>query len=393
MKKEIKIKNLPNDSGHIFRLLFETSIDGILILLSDGSIITANPSACEMIGSSEKELKQVGLNGFVVPDHQQSPMFQEGRYLSDKAQAELLIMRKGGSTFPAEASLSVFEAGADCKMAALVIRDITERKRVEEDLKALNKKISIILNTVTDIYIVYDCDGHFTDLNRQAELLIGKNKDEVIGKHLFDEFPQTKKEYIQSFKAALASQSPMYFESVRLFGKWLESYAYPTEDGLITYSRDITKRKLTEKQLEVKTNNLEETNVALKVLLRQLEESKKDLETKMLSNIRELVLPHIDKLKNCNLSNRQLSLLNIIESNLDNIASSFLQQLKLKYLNLTPREIEVATLVKEGRSIKEIADFLNITTRTVEFHRNSLREKLGLKNIKSNLRSYLLNIQ
>ena len=156
---------------------------------------------------------------------------------------------------------------------------------------------------------------------------------------------------------------------------------------------EVEERRRVEEQLRLKSEKIEQTNVALKVLLAQVEEGKKELEAQILSNIRELVLPYVDKLKNHLSSRHGISALEVIESNLNQIASPFLRNLKLSHYKLTPREIEIAALVLEGKSIKEIAELLSITTRTVEFYRNSLREKLGLKNKKVNLRSHLLTIQ
>ncbi len=146
-----------------------------------------------------------------------------------------------------------------------------------------------------------------------------------------------------------------------------------------------------EQELRIKTESLQEVNAALKVLLKRVEEGQIDLEEKILSNIRELVLPYLDKLrKKAPLSGSQLSYLDIAETNLDHIASSFLYHLKVKYLNLTNREMQIASLVKDGKSVKDIASLLNVSKKTVDFHRNSLRRKLGLTNKKANLRSYLL---
>lgn len=149
--------------------------------------------------------------------------------------------------------------------------------------------------------------------------------------------------------------------------------------------------KESERQLRIKSKSLEEVNAALKVLLMRVEEGRRELEEKILSNIKELVLPYMDKLKKTPLSEKQTTCLTIAETNLDNVVSSFLPNLKKGYLNLTHREIQIATLVKEGKSIKDIAEILSITRKTVEFHRHSLRKKLGLKNKQSNLRSHLLN--
>jgi DNA-binding NarL/FixJ family response regulator len=156
---------------------------------------------------------------------------------------------------------------------------------------------------------------------------------------------------------------------------------------------EIAERKNVEEQLRLKTGNIEEVNTALRVLLQQVAEGRRDFEGQILANIRELVLPYVAKLKYRLASDQDLSVLGVIESNLNHIASSFLRNLKLSYTRLTPREIEIAALVAEGKTIKDIALLLNITPRTVEFYRNSLREKLGLKNKKTNLRSHLLSLQ
>ena len=127
----------------------------------------------------------------------------------------------------------------------------------------------------------------------------------------------------------------------------------------------------------------------MKVILDQIEEDREGLKATIASNIRELVLPHLDKLKKSPLSSYQLSILQSIESNLMDVSSSFLQRLKTTP-KLTGREIETAALIKEGKSTKEISERMNVSTKTVEFHRKQLRGKLGLKKKKVNLRSHLL---
>jgi len=147
-----------------------------------------------------------------------------------------------------------------------------------------------------------------------------------------------------------------------------------------------------ESELELQRQKLEETNTALRVLLRAREEDKLELEEKVLGNVKELVFPYIDNLKQSGLNSRQKAYVEIVESNLNDIISPFLRQLSSKYLNLTPREIQVANLVKEGRSTKEIAEILSISTNAVDLHRKNVRKKLGLKSKKANLRTHLLSL-
>lgn len=162
---------------------------------------------------------------------------------------------------------------------------------------------------------------------------------------------------------------------------------------------NISERKQSEDNLRKsqqdllsKSRGLEELNTALKVLLRRMEESQIELEQKMMSNIKELVLPYFDELKKTQLSEFQLACINTADANLNHIASSFLYHLKINYLNLTPREIQIAAFVKDGKTVKDIARLLNVSSKTVEFHKSSLRNKLGLKKKKSNLRAHLLSL-
>jgi DNA-binding CsgD family transcriptional regulator len=147
-----------------------------------------------------------------------------------------------------------------------------------------------------------------------------------------------------------------------------------------------------ERELDLQRQKLEETNTALRVLLRAREEDKRELEEKVLGNVKELVFPYLANLNQMGLNARQKAHLEIVESNLNDIISPFLRQISSKYLNLTPREIQVANLVKEGRSTKEISEVMSISTNAVDLHRKNLRKKLGLKNRKTNLRSRLISL-
>jgi len=146
-----------------------------------------------------------------------------------------------------------------------------------------------------------------------------------------------------------------------------------------------------EEDLEHKSRNLEEMNTALRVLLKHREEDKSELEEKILSNVKKLVVPYVEKLRKSRLTAEQASYVEILEDHLQDILSPFLRNLGTRHLNLTPKEIQVASLIREGRTSKEIAEVLGVSARAVDFHRDNIRIKLGLKNKKANLRSFLLS--
>ncbi len=146
-------------------------------------------------------------------------------------------------------------------------------------------------------------------------------------------------------------------------------------------------------ELRDANSRLEEFNAALKVLLQSRENDKKELGEKILLNMKNLVFPYLQKLKTGRLTADQLTYAEILENNLHDIISPFSMSLSSKFVGLTPTEIQVAGLIKDGKTTKEIAELLYSAERTVEFHRNNIRRKLGLKNKKVNLRSYLQSME
>ena len=162
--------------------------------------------------------------------------------------------------------------------------------------------------------------------------------------------------------------------------------------GLIGTDLDISERNQAQLQLEFHAEELKSANTALRVLLKQVNENKTDMEGKVLDNFARLVNPYLDILET-NLANTpQHEYVKVVQENIKKITSAFSQKLSSSYLGLSPREIQIADLVRHGRTNKESAGVLNISINAVEFHRNNLRRKLGIQNKKVNLRTYLLSM-
>jgi len=145
------------------------------------------------------------------------------------------------------------------------------------------------------------------------------------------------------------------------------------------------------RELQEKHQEISDANTSLRVLLEQQQVSKHEIEQTISKNLKENIFPYLDLLKEEIRDSRGVIYATIIEANIHKVTASFSKDLSSELLNLTPREIQVADLIRQGRTSKNIADLLNLSHGTVEFYRQNLRKKLGITGRKTNLRSYLLS--
>ncbi len=171
----------------------------------------------------------------------------------------------------------------------------------------------------------------------------------------------------------------------RLFEKAQQEIAFRRK------TESVLRKK--ERELQINALNLKEANTALKVLLRRRDEDKIEFEERILFNVKELIEPYLEKIKRTRLNDNQNALLEILESNLNDIISPFARRMSSKFLSLTPKEIQIANLIKQGKTTKDIAAFMNVSNRTIDTHRKNLRAKLGIGKQRANLRTHLLSIQ
>jgi DNA-binding CsgD family transcriptional regulator len=131
-------------------------------------------------------------------------------------------------------------------------------------------------------------------------------------------------------------------------------------------------------------------NAEAHVLARKDQEDKTDVEKNIVLNVKELILPYVEKLKRGKLSTEQARTVDIIESNLKEITLPVIG--KMQALGLTAKESAVASLLKDGKMTKEISELLGVSLKAIEFHRYNIRKKLGLDHTKTKLRDHLLSI-
>jgi PAS domain S-box-containing protein len=286
--------------------------------------------------------------------------------------------------------------------------DITDRKEVEERLRGSEAKYRRIFENIQDIYYEAGLDGTVLEISPSIEKYVPFKREDLIGRSVYDfyadkkrrtDFLQVIKEkgYVRDFEIQLRDRQGA------LFTCSITAAILPGEGEspprIVGSMRNISERKRaeetlmqTEEELSIKSRNLEEVNTALKVLLKQREDDRKKMEEDVLANVKISILPHIEKLKKGPLSEYQRACLGILEEQTKKIISPFLNRISQTCFDLTPQEIRVADFVKNGNTTKEIADILGISIKTVDYHRDNIRRKLGIKNHHTNLRSFLLKL-
>ena len=293
-----------------------------------------------------------------------------------------------------------------------IARDVTEHKQAQEALGESREKYRMLAEKSPLGVSMIDDDGRYRYLNPKFVEMFGYTLDDIpTGREWFAKAypnPEDRNQVISTWTADLekseigevrrrtftvtckdGSEKVICFRPVTL----------ETGNQFVTY-QDVTKRKRTEKALrereaalKIRTRDLEAVNSALRILLKRINQDKKDLAENVSLNVKELVAPYAQKLRKSGLNAKQVAYLNILESNIDGITSPFAHKFSLKYFRLTPTELQIASLIKDGKTTKQIAELLNSSLRTIESHRRKIRMKIGAKNRKTNLRSLLLSMQ
>ncbi|MBW2303613.1 MAG: PAS domain S-box protein [Deltaproteobacteria bacterium] len=293
-------------------------------------------------------------------------------------------------------------------------REIAERKQAEEALKKSETMQRAIFDQTLQFTGVLKLDGTVLKVNKTAMDFIGARELEITGMPFWEtpwwEQSEKERERLKRAVGLAAKGELVRFETTHAAADGrqmdIDFSLKPVRDDtgkillLIAEGRDITPLKTamrelrkSETRLKVQSKSLEEANIALKVLLKQVKEKEKEDKENILSNVKQLVIPYLTKLKKTGLDKGQMTLVEILETNLNSIVSPLVTRLSSTFLNLTPMEIRIAHLVKEGLTNKEMADLLGTSLNTVSSHRHSIRTKLGLKNNGTNLRSYLLSLE
>lgn len=282
-----------------------------------------------------------------------------------------------------------------------IYNDFTEQKKAEDKEKSRAEQLEQIINLAPDAFLLGDNEGTVIAVNQQATVLSGYSHDELLGQKLSFLFAKSDLEKTPLNFALLKSGGVLMRERKLLQKNGttisIEMHSKMMPDGTYqSFVRDITARKHAEnsllnsqRDLKKKRSQLEETNTALKILIKQSEQEKMEVEENVAANVLSLVEPHLNKLKMSELNKSQANHIQIIESTLHNLVSPFVRTSVAMSLKLSPAEIRVSNLIKQGKTSKQIAELLGLSAQTIDKHRSHIRKKIGVTNKDVSLRELL----
>jgi len=385
------------------------NMTGYMVCVADintASFLRINSSFESTLGYSKKELLSKSFFEFIHPDDKQRTMDVIEQKLKDNIQVigfeNRYRCKDGTYKWLSWTSRPVVEKGITYAIAY----DITKRKAAEEKLKNSSKRSRAWLENSPVCTKIIDLDFNLQFMSTAGiNGLKIENVETFYGKPFpFDFYSESVKKLIISNLKKVKKTGKIVVQEAPAFDTegnklWFHSTFVPVNDDegqidyIIAVSSDITERKHAEKalkgseaELRIQKAVLVQKNAALNEILEHIENEKQQIKEDVMANIDNVIMPSLEKLK---LKGGIRKHVNVIENHMKNMASSFGKKISEKSAKLTPREIEICSMVKTGLTNKEVSSLLGISLETVEKHRRHIRKKLGIKKKSINLTSYL----
>ena len=248
--------------------IFNNAPDAVVVVDSDARVKRWNPESEKLFGWRKEEAIGKTLNEIIVPPRYSQSHIKGMQIFRDTGQSKILgktvdlkAVKKDHTEIDVSVRISPFITGQQLLFVGF-IRDITERKRLEDKLRSFNEELSTkvlektselkeIFERVTDGFIALDRNFCYTYMNKKAGKLARRDPDTIIGKNVWEEFPAAiNSSTFEAFNKAMKEQKYVtntdYYKPYDL---WYESSVFPSPNGLSIFMRDITEQKKSEKEI------------------------------------------------------------------------------------------------------------------------------------------------
>ncbi|MFE1748895.1 PAS domain S-box protein [Coleofasciculus sp. H7-2] len=254
-----------------YRRLIDTANEGIWTIDSQGRTDYVNQRMAQMLGYSVEEMLERSIFEFVDEASRREALQKMQQPNPDvTAQDDWQFRRKDGSALWTIVSTNpiLIDTGEFVGTLAM-ITDVSDRKQAESVLQESTRRVTNILESMTDAFVALDRQWLIAYVNQEAARLNSQKPEEIVGKTHWEQWPWSVGTKIErEYRRAIAEQVAVHFEEFyEPLSIWFEIHAYPSEDGLGIYFRDITERKQAQEALQKRENELRLITNALPVLI------------------------------------------------------------------------------------------------------------------------------
>ena len=229
---------------------FTLSLDMLCVATLDGRFRRVNPAFIKTLGYAEADLLSSGILDFVHAADREAT----GARMRELAGGHPIVYFENrlccadGAFRWMAWSMAPFLAEG---LVYAVARDRTGQKLDEQALRQLNSRLECVLESITDGFFALDCTWRLTCVNPQAARLWMRPRGELLGRHLWEVFPEADGgPFHRMYAQAILTGAPAHLEEFHPpFNRWFEVHAYPSSEGLSVYFRDVTERRQSEDKI------------------------------------------------------------------------------------------------------------------------------------------------
>jgi PAS domain S-box-containing protein len=404
--------------------------DGVLLLSRDRTVVWANRASTEQTGYRLEELKGRSCHSVThncqrpcQPPDDACPLEEVMQTGHSSTVFHTHTNKEGGKCFVEVIVYPVLNEGGKIVRFVHVSRDVTERKRVEEELLNHKELLYVILESIVDGILAVDTKGrtilvnkNFASLWNMPQPLIDSKDDEAMLAYVLDQVTEPD-DFLKKIRATYGSASvgtdiisfkdgrivqrrtsPMFDGGGAIIGRlwsFLDITEHKRAQEIILKAKEGLEVEVEERTVLLRKTNeeLSRKNAALEEVLKHIENEKQELTEKIKANIEAVIIPSLERFKDQASRGGSSGDVSDLEKNMKDLTSAFGIQMKNSPDILTTREIEICEMIRSGHSNKEISNLLNISIFTVIAHRRNIRKKLGLSNKSANLTTHLKNIE
>jgi PAS domain S-box-containing protein len=242
----LRAEQLLRESEDRYRDLVEHSTDLICTHNLQGRLLSVNELPAKLLGYSREELLDKPMRDFLLPEAR--AQFDESLLNIQRdgfVKGLMVVLAKTGEPRIWEYHNTLRTEGVTEPIVRGIAHDVTERKRAEKELRKAQARIESVLNSVADTHILFDQDWHYLYLNEAAVRAIGRPRERILGRTLWEVFPDiVGTELDRHYRRAVDERVSVTFEFYYpTSNTWWENRFYPAPEGLAVFATDITERK------------------------------------------------------------------------------------------------------------------------------------------------------